>query len=99
MRGKRTGPSVWILRGALATLGLAGAGYAADQATAPPAPADVGATIAVVYARDASKPRHALLRAFIVLISYRIGLAEAAGARNRSARPSLLVFSRITCAQ
>jgi len=46
MRGKRTGPSVWILRGALATLGLAGAGYAADQATAPPAPADVGATIA-----------------------------------------------------
>jgi len=45
MRGKRTRRSVWILRGALATLGLAGAVYAADQATAPPAPADVGATI------------------------------------------------------
>ena len=34
-----------MLRGALATLGLAGAVYAADQATSPPAPADVGATI------------------------------------------------------
>ena len=45
MRGKRTRRSVWILRGALATLGLAGAVYAADQATAPPAPADVGTTI------------------------------------------------------
>jgi hypothetical protein len=45
MRGKRTGRSVWMLRGALATLGLAGAVYAADQATAPPAAADVGTTI------------------------------------------------------
>ena len=45
MRGKRTRHGVWILRGALATLGLAGAVYAADQATAPPAPADVGSTI------------------------------------------------------
>lgn len=45
MRGKRTRRSVWILRGALATLGLAGAVYAADQATAPPAPADVRTTI------------------------------------------------------
>ena len=45
MRGKRTRRSVWILRGALATLGLAGAVYAADQATAPPEPADVGQTI------------------------------------------------------
>jgi len=45
MRGKPTRRSVWILRGALATLGLAGAVYAADQATEPPAPADVGATI------------------------------------------------------
>ena len=44
MRGKRTRRGVWILRGALATLGLAGAVYAADQATAP-APADVGTTI------------------------------------------------------
>jgi len=33
------------MRGALATLGLAGAVYAADQATAPPEPADVGSTI------------------------------------------------------
>ena len=45
MRGKRTSRSVWILRGALATLGLAGAVYAADQATEPPAAADVGTTI------------------------------------------------------
>jgi hypothetical protein len=44
MRGKRPGRSVWILRGALATLGLAGAVYAADQVTEPP-PADVGQTI------------------------------------------------------
>jgi hypothetical protein len=45
MRGKRTGRGAWILRGALATLGLAGAVYAADQATAPPDPADVATTI------------------------------------------------------
>ncbi len=45
MRGKRTRRRVWVLRGALATLGLAGAVYAADQATEPPAAADVGTTI------------------------------------------------------
>ncbi len=45
MRGKRTRRVVWILRGALATLGLAGAVYAADQVTAPPPPDDVSKTI------------------------------------------------------
>jgi hypothetical protein len=40
MRVKRTRRTVWILRGALATLGLAGAVYAADQVTAPPPPPD-----------------------------------------------------------
>src|SRR6185436_2205274 len=45
MRGKRTRRPVWILRGALATLGLAGAVYAADQVTAPPPPDDVSKTI------------------------------------------------------
>lgn len=45
MRGKKTRRPVWILRGALATLGLAGAVYAADQATAPP-PDDLAKTIA-----------------------------------------------------
>lgn len=44
MRVKRTRRSTWILRGALATLGLAGAVYAADQVTEPP-PEDVGKTI------------------------------------------------------
>jgi hypothetical protein len=36
MKGKRARRPVWILRGAVATLGLAGAVYAADQVTAPP---------------------------------------------------------------
>jgi hypothetical protein len=45
MRGKRTRHVVWILRGALATLGLAGAVYAADQVTAPAPPDDVSKTI------------------------------------------------------
>ena len=45
MRGTKTRPSLWILRGALATCGLAGAVYAADQVTAPPAADDVGKTI------------------------------------------------------
>src|SRR5262245_11713742 len=45
MRGKGARPGVWILRGALATLALAGAVYAADQVTAPPAADDVGKTI------------------------------------------------------
>jgi hypothetical protein len=45
MRGKRTRRPVWILRGALATLGLAGAVYAADQVTAPPAADDISKTI------------------------------------------------------
>jgi hypothetical protein len=45
MRGKKTGRAAWILRGALATLGLAGAVYAADQATAPPASDDLARTI------------------------------------------------------
>jgi hypothetical protein len=45
MRGKKTGRLAWILRGGLATLGLAGAVYAADQVTAPPAD-DVAKTIA-----------------------------------------------------
>jgi hypothetical protein len=35
MRGKKAGRFAWILRGALATLGLAGGVYAAEQATAP----------------------------------------------------------------
>jgi hypothetical protein len=43
MGGRKPGRR-WILRGALATLGLAGAVYAADQATAPPAD-DVAQTI------------------------------------------------------
>ena len=45
MRGKRTRRVVWILRGLLATLGLAGAVYAADQVTAPPPPDDLSKTI------------------------------------------------------
>jgi hypothetical protein len=45
MRAKRTRPVVWILRGAVATLALAGAVYAADQVTAPPSPDDVTKTI------------------------------------------------------
>jgi hypothetical protein len=46
MRRKGTRRTVWMLRGALATLGLAGAVYAADQVTAPPPPPDdVGKTI------------------------------------------------------
>jgi hypothetical protein len=45
MRGKRTRRAVWIARGVLATLGLAGAVYAADQVTAPPPPDDVSQTI------------------------------------------------------
>jgi hypothetical protein len=45
MRGKRVGRRIWILRGALATMGLAGAVYAADQVAAPPASDDVGKTI------------------------------------------------------
>jgi hypothetical protein len=46
MRGKRRGRRVWILRGALATLGLAGAVYAADQVAGPEAsPDDVSKTI------------------------------------------------------
>jgi hypothetical protein len=36
MRGKRTRRGAWIMRGALATLGLAGAVYAADQVTTQP---------------------------------------------------------------
>src|SRR5678816_3064390 len=36
MRAKRTRRGAWIVRGALATLGLAGAVYAADQVTTPP---------------------------------------------------------------
>jgi len=45
MRGKRTRRVVWILRGMLATVSLAGAVYAADQVTAPPAPDDLSKTI------------------------------------------------------
>ncbi|HXU03512.1 MAG TPA: hypothetical protein VN903_21250, partial [Polyangia bacterium] len=45
MRAKRTRRTVWILRGALATLGLAGVVYAAEQATAPPSPDDLAKTI------------------------------------------------------
>jgi hypothetical protein len=52
MRGKRTSRSVWILRSALATLGLAGVVYAADQANEPPAPADVGTTITAQKVRQ-----------------------------------------------
>ena len=44
MGGRKPGRR-WILRGALATLGFAGAVYAADQVTAPPPPDDVGQTI------------------------------------------------------
>jgi hypothetical protein len=44
MRGKRTRRITWIVRVALATLGLAGAVYAADQVTAPP-PDDLSKTI------------------------------------------------------
>jgi hypothetical protein len=44
MGGRKPGRR-WILQGALATLGLAGAVYAADQVTAPPPPDDVGQTI------------------------------------------------------
>jgi hypothetical protein len=46
MRAKKTRPSAWILRGALATLGLAGAVYAADQVTAPPPADDLAKKIA-----------------------------------------------------
>src|SRR3954453_10520564 len=52
MRAKRTEPTVWILRGALATLGLAGAVYAADQVTAPPPPDDVSKTITAQRVRQ-----------------------------------------------
>jgi len=45
MSGKRTRRVVWMVRGALATLGLAGAVYAADQVTAPPPPDDLSQTL------------------------------------------------------
>jgi hypothetical protein len=45
MRGKRARRHGWILRGMLATMGLAGAVYAADQVTAPPSDDDVSRTI------------------------------------------------------
>jgi hypothetical protein len=44
MRAKKARQFVWILRGTLATMGLAGAVYAADQVTAPTAD-DVANTI------------------------------------------------------
>jgi hypothetical protein len=58
MRGKRTRPIVWILRGVLATLALAGAVYAADQVTAPP-PDDLSKTITAqrVMQGDLAKPQ------------------------------------------
>jgi hypothetical protein len=52
MRRKRTRRTVWMLRGALATVGLAGAVYAADQVTAPPPPDDVGKTITAQRVRE-----------------------------------------------
>ena len=55
MRGKRNRRRVWILRGALATLGLAGAVYAADQAAAPTE--DVEQTIAGQRIRDGQPAR------------------------------------------
>src|SRR5438045_7124124 len=44
MRGKKIRRTAWIGRGILATLALAGAVYAADQAAAPP-PDDLAQTI------------------------------------------------------
>jgi hypothetical protein len=52
MRRTKTRRTVWILRGALATLGLAGAVYAADQVTAPPAAEDVGKAITSQRVKD-----------------------------------------------
>ena len=52
MRGKKSRRATWIVRAVLATLGLAGAVYAADQATAPPADDDLAKTIAVQRIKD-----------------------------------------------
>ena len=64
MRRKKTRRTAWMLRGTLATLGLAGAVYAADQATAPP-PDDLAKTITAqkikegaVVKPDAADPEH-----------------------------------------
>jgi hypothetical protein len=47
MRGEKARRSVWILRGMLATMGLTGAVYAADQVAAPltPTPDEVSQTL------------------------------------------------------
>ena len=55
MRGTTPGRR-WILRGALATLGLAGAVYAADQVTAPPADVGQAITTQKVKAGELVKP-------------------------------------------
>ena len=55
MRGKRTRRRLWILRGALATLGLAGVVYAADQAAAPAE--DLEQTIAAQRVRSGQPVR------------------------------------------
>jgi hypothetical protein len=57
MRGKRARRNAWILRGALATMGLAGAVYAADQVTAPPSPDDVTKTITEQRIREGALAR------------------------------------------
>ena len=64
MRRKKTRRTAWILRGTLATLGIAGAVYAADQATAPPSD-DLAKTITAqkikegaVVKPDAADPEH-----------------------------------------
>jgi len=56
MRGKRARRRVWILRGALATLGLAGAVYAADQVTQPPSQ-DLERTMAAQRIREGQPAR------------------------------------------
>lgn len=64
MRGKKTRRFAWILRGTLATLMLAGAVYAAEEATAPPSD-DLAKTITAqkikegaVVKPDAADPEH-----------------------------------------
>jgi hypothetical protein len=57
MRANRSRRGVWIGRGALATLGFAGAVYAADQVTAPPAPDDVSQTIAAQRIKQGESPK------------------------------------------
>jgi hypothetical protein len=54
MRGKKARPFVWILRGTLATMGLAGAVYAADQVTAPAAD-DVAKTITAQKVKEGER--------------------------------------------